>query len=181
MRITEQQLLQIMPHAGPRAGVFVPVLNAAMKRWQIDTPRRIAAFLAQIGHESSQLRNTREIWGPTPEQARYDLRTDLGNTPQADGDGKRYRGRGLIQITGRANYAAVSIVLFGDDRLLKTPELLEQPEWAAESAGWFWSTNGLNRLADAGRFEAITRRINGGLNGQDDRLALWDRAKEVLA
>lgn len=181
MPITEQQLLQIMPHAGPRAGVFVPVLNAAMKRWQIDTPRRIAAFLAQIGHESNQLRNVREIWGPTPAQVRYDVRTDLGNTPQADGDGKRYRGRGLIQITGRANYAAVSIALFGDDRLLQQPELLEQPEWAAESAGWFWSTNGLNRLADGGRFEAITRRINGGLNGQDDRLALWDRAKEVLA
>jgi len=181
MSITEQQLLQIMPNAGPRAGVFVPVLNAAMKRWQIDTPRRVAAFLAQVGHESNQLRNTRELWGPTPAQARYDLRTDLGNTPQPDGDGQRYRGRGLIQITGRANYAAVSIALFGDDRLLKTPELLEQPEWAAESAGWFWSTNGLNRLADAGQFEAITRRINGGLNGQDDRLALWGRAKEVMA
>ena len=181
MSITEQQLLQIMPHAGPRAGVFVPVLNAAMKRWQINTPRRMAAFLAQIGHESSQLRNTRELWGPTPAQARYDLRTDLGNTPQADGDGKRYRGRGLIQITGRANYAAVSIALFGDDRLLKTPELLEQPEWAAESAGWFWWVKELNGLADQGRFADITRRINGGLNGQKERLALWSRATEVLA
>jgi putative chitinase len=181
MPITEQQLLQIMPNAGPRAGVFVPVLNAAMKRWQITTPRRMAAFLAQIGHESSQLRNTRELWGPTPAQARYDLRTDLGNTPQADGDGRRYLGRGLIQITGRANYAAVSIALFGDDRLLKTPELLEQPEWAAESAGWFWWVKELNSLADQGRFADITRRINGGLNGQKERLVLWSRATEVLA
>lgn len=181
MPVSKQQLLQIMPAAGSRAGVFLGPLNAAMAQWQINTPARIAAFLAQVGHESNQLRNTREIWGPTPAQERYDVRTDLGNTPQRDGDGKLYMGRGLIQITGAANYASCSLALFGDNRLLTHPELLEQPEWAAKSAAWFWSTHGLNRLADAGEFETITRRINGGLNGQDDRLALWDQAKKVLA
>ncbi|MBD1555279.1 glycoside hydrolase family 19 protein, partial [Pseudomonas typographi] len=98
-----------------------------------------------------------------------------------DGDGQMYRGRGLIQITGRSNYLACSLALFRDDRLLNQPQLLEQPIWAAMSAGWYWSTHRLNELADAGDFEAITRRINGGLNGQDDRLALYDQSLKVLA
>ena len=148
---------------------------------KLNMPHRLVQYLAQIEHESQDFKYDREVWGPTPAQARYDVRTDLGNTPQRDGDGKLYMGRGLIQITGRANYAACSLALFGDERLLDHPELLEQPEWAAKSAAWFWSIRGLNKLADAGEFETITRRINGGLNGQDDRLALWDQAKKVLA
>lgn len=180
MPITEQQLLQILPNAGRRAGVFVSALNTAMARRRIDTPRRVAAFLAQIGHESGQLRYVRELASGEA----YDtgaLATRLGNTPAADGDGQRYRGRGLIQITGRTNYRSCSLALFGDERLLQTPELLEEPEWAAESAAWFWESKGLNALADAGDFNRITRRINGGLNGLADRLELWGRAKEVLA
>ena len=104
MPITAQQLLQILPNAGIKAGVFVPVLNTAMGRFQIVGSRRVAAFIAQIGHESGQLVYVREIWGPTPTQAKYEGRKDLGNT--VPGDGFKYRGRGLIQITGRANYAA---------------------------------------------------------------------------
>ncbi|MCY1297841.1 hypothetical protein D9M70_472940 [compost metagenome] len=180
MEITEEQLLRIMPNARRVAGVFVPVLNAAMKRRQINTPRRMAAFLAQIGHESMQLQRTREIWGPTPAQDRYDVREDLGNTPARDGDGKRYMGRGLIQVTGRTNYLKCSIALFRDERLLYTPEILEQPEWAAESAAWFWWIKELNTLADQGLFDAITRKINGGLTGSADRRALWLKAREVL-
>lgn len=95
------------------------------------------------------------------------------------GNGFRYRGRGLIQITGRANYAACGDALGVD--LLSQPELLEQPQYACMSAARLWGTKGLNTLADAGDFERITRRINGGLNGQDDRLALWKKAGEVLA
>jgi len=180
MPITEQQLLQILPNAGRRAGVFVSALNTAMARRAINTPRRVAAFLAQVGHESGQLRYVREL----ASGADYDtgaLATRLGNTPAADGDGQRYRGRGLIQITGRTNYRSCSLALFCDERLLQTPELLEEPQWAAESAAWFWESKGLNALADAGDFERITRRINGGLNGLADRLELWGRAKEVLA
>lgn len=177
MPLTEAQLLRIYPNASQRAGVFVPALNRAMQRYQITTPARQAAFLAQIGHESGQLKWVKEIWGPTPAQSRYEGRKDLGNVQP--GDGKRFMGRGLIQITGRENYRKTGAAL--GVSLLDKPELLEQPEWAAASAAWWWSNRGLNELADTGEFEQITRRINGGLNGQRERLELWARAKEVLA
>ena len=177
MTITEQQLLQILPNAGRQAGVFVPVLNTAMSKHGIVTVARIAAFIAQVGHESGQLRYVREIWGPTAQQAGYEGRADLGNTVK--GDGSKYRGRGLIQITGRANYAACGEAMGLD--LINQPELLEQPQHAAMSAAWFWSTKGLNTLADKGDFVKITRRINGGTNGMADRQALYDKALAVLA
>lgn len=177
MPITEQQLLQILPNAGRQAGVFVPVLNAAMDKYGIVTKLRIAAFIAQVGHESGQLRYVLEIWGPTAQQAGYEGRVDLGNT--VPGDGSKYRGRGLIQITGRANSAACGEALGLD--LINQPTLLEQPQYAAMSAAWFWSTRGLNTLADLGEFVKITRRINGGLNGLADRQALYEKALKVLA
>ena len=177
MPITEQHLLQILPNAGRQAGVFVPVLNTAMNRYGIVGTPRVAAFIAQVGHESGQLRYVREIWGPTAQQAGYEGRADLGNT--VAGDGSKYRGRGLIQITGRANYAACGEALGLD--LFSKPELLELPQHAAMSAAWFWSTKGLNTLADQSDFVKITRRINGGINGLEDRLQLWGKAKKVLA
>ena len=177
MSITQQQLLQILPNAGPVAGVFVPVLNAAMGHYQIIGPKRVAAFIAQIGHESGQLKYVKEIWGPTAAQAKYEGRKDLGNT--VAGDGSKYRGRGLIQITGRANYMACGEALGLD--LIKQPELLEKPQHACMSAAWFWATKGLNTLADADQFDKITRRINGGQNGAADRQALYARALKVLA
>ncbi|NUT73515.1 glycoside hydrolase family 19 protein [Pseudomonas sp. C1C7] len=176
MPITRQQLLQILPNAGAKAGVFVAVLNTAMQRYQIVGSKRVAAFLAQIGHESGHLIYVREIWGPTLAQRGYEGRKDLGNL--APGDGFRYRGRGLIQITGRTNYAACGEALGVD--LVNQPELLEQPQYACLSAAWFWATKGLNTLADAGEFNSITRRINGGLNGLQDRLEIWGRARAVL-
>ncbi|MCF5056800.1 glycoside hydrolase family 19 protein [Pseudomonas proteolytica] len=177
MPITEQQLLRILPNAGRQAGVFVPVLNTAMNKYGIVTPSRIAAFIAQVGHESGQLRYVREIWGPTAQQVGYEGRADLGNTVK--GDGSKYRGRGLIQITGRANYKASGDAL--DLDLINQPELLEQPQYAAMSAAWFWSTKGLNTLADKGEFVKITRRVNGGLNGLEDRQRLYAQAQKVLA
>lgn len=182
MNLTEQQLLSIMPNARRQACVFVPILNTAMSRRQINTPQRMAAFLAQIGHESGQLQFVRELGGANY-LAKYDtgpLAERLGNTPAPDGDGQRYRGRGLIQITGRKNYQVCSAALFGDQRLISDPTLLEQPQWAAESAAWFWWMRELNALADRGDFAGITRRINGGLNGQAERVALWEVAKRVL-
>lgn len=176
MPLTEAQLLRIYPNASQRAGVFVPALNRAMQRYRIDSPVRQAAFLAQIGHESGQLKWVKELWGPTPAQLKYEGRKDLGNTEP--GDGKRFMGRGLIQITGRDNYRKVGSAL--SIPLLDKPELLELPEWSATSAAWWWANHGLNELADAGEFEKITRRINGGLNGQAERLVLWERAKTVL-
>ena len=177
MSITQQQLLQILPNAGPVAGVFVPVLNAAMVHYQIIGPKRLAAFIAQIGHESGQLKYVKEIWGPTAAQEKYEGRKDLGNT--VAGDGSKYRGRGLIQITGRANYIACGEGLGLD--LIKQPELLEKPQHACMSAAWFWASKGLNTLADADQFDKITRRINGGQNGAADRQALYARALKVLA
>ena len=177
MPITVQQLLLILPNAGQVAGVFVPVLNTAMNRYQIVGPKRVAAFIAQIGHESGQLKYVKEIWGPTVAQSRYEGRADLGNTEP--GDGSKYRGRGLIQITGRANYKACGDALGLD--LINQPELLEKPQHACMSAAWFWATKGLSTLADEGKFETITRRINGGLNGMTDRQMLYARALKVLA
>lgn len=182
MAITEKQLQQILPNAGRQAGVFVPALNAAMGKYAVITRPRIAAFLAQIGHESGQLQYVREL-GNGKYLSKYDtgrLALRLGNTPEADGDGQKYRGRGLIQVTGRANYEACSEALFGDARLLATPELLEHPVYASMSAGWFWHKNGLNSLADKGDFLTITKRINGGTNGLEDREALYKRALKVL-
>ncbi|VVN71118.1 hypothetical protein PS689_00430 [Pseudomonas fluorescens] len=180
MSITTQQLLQILPNASSRAGVFVPALNAAMGRYGVVTKLRIAAFIAQIGHESGQLRYVRELGGDKY-LSKYDtgkLAERLGNTPEADGDGQLYCGRGLIQITGRANYAECGEALgLG---LISHPELLEQPQHAAMSAAWYWSSRGLNSLADKADFLAITKRINGGTNGLADRQALYDRALKVL-
>ena len=152
-----------------RLSLFVDPLNATIAEFDI---QRVAEFLAQIAHESGGFHYVREL----ASGAAYEGRADLGNTEP--GDGRNFRGRGLIQITGRANTAACSRALFGDDRLLDSPELLEQPDLAARSAGWFWDSRGLDQIED---FERMTRKINGGLNGLADRVAYLGRAREVLA
>ncbi|MGX9773395.1 glycoside hydrolase family 19 protein [Janthinobacterium aestuarii] len=164
--------MQIMPLAGRRATLFLAPLNAAMAEFSIDTPLRRASFLAQVGHESGQLRYVREL----ASGAAYEGRADLGNV--IAGDGMRFKGRGLLQVTGRANYAACGVSLGLD--LLASPQLLEQTVFACRSAGWFWQSRGLNRLADAGDQERVTRRINGGVNGLAERLALFQAARKVL-
>lgn len=167
------------------AASWLAPIEAAMAAYGIDTPARQSAFLAQIGHESGGLQYAREIWGPTPAQARYEGRADLGNTQP--GDGKRFRGHGLIQTTGRTNHARARDRLrakFPDldvPDFEADPEALALPQWAALSAADFWDDRGLNALADAGDFERITKRINGGLNGYADRLARYNEAREVLA
>ncbi|KPA87090.1 glycoside hydrolase family 19 protein [Pseudomonas asplenii] len=181
MPITQNQLLQILPNAGAKAGVFVPALNTAMSRYGIVGRLRVAAFIAQIGHESGQLRWMKEIWGPTPAQLGYEGRKDLGNTQP--GDGSKYRGRGPIQVTGRANYAKCGEALGLD--LINQPELLEQPGPACMSAAWWWATHGLNTLADAGNNADIGSIINTGRpgrtpNGAADRQALYETALKVL-
>jgi len=213
MQITEQQLLQILPNARRQAGVFVSAINRATARYDITSRVRLAAFLAQAGHESAELTRLVEnlnygaaglanTWpgrfavdpAARPRQpnglaqrlerqpeaianAVYSNR--MGNGPAASGDGWRYRGRGLFQITGRAQYQRCGRAL--GLPLVEQPELLERPEHAALSAAWFWEDNGLNALADAGDFEAVTRRINGGLNGLAERSILWGRARAVLS
>lgn len=163
-----------------RADAWLLPITSAMSMYGITTPARQAAFLAQIGHESGGMTWTTELWGPTDAQKGYEppseKATELGNT-QA-GDGFLFRGRGLIQITGRANYNAVGDALCLD--CTNKPGLLAQPEWAAQSAAWWWQQHGLNELADAGDFENITRRINGGTMGEQDRERLWNAAKQAL-
>ena len=167
-----------------RAERFASHLADACNAYGITTDARLAAFLAQVGHESGSLRYVRELWGPTPAQSRYEGREDLGNVQP--GDGQRYCGRGLVQTTGRANYIAVRNrlrVALGPTvpDFEAEPQALEQPQWAAWSAADYWGWRKLNALADAGDFETITRRINGGLNGQADRIARWESAKLALA
>jgi len=153
------------------------------EEYQINDNKRQAAFFAQIGHESGDLRWMAEIWGPTAQQMRYErpttLAASLGNTEA--GDGSRFRGRGLIQITGRANYTEASIALSVD--FVGQPALLQRPQYAVQSACWWWKNRGLNEIADIDTedsFKAMTKKINGGLNGYPDRLARWMRLREVF-
>lgn len=183
-------------------------LRDTCARFEIDTPKRLAAFLAQIGHESGSLartvenlnysadgllktwpsRFTREsaaLLARKPEQiANRVYGGRMGNGPELTGDGWRYRGRGLIQTTGKANYEAVTELLLSIDKqspdFVLHPELLEAPKYAALSAGCYWDDKELNALADAGQFDRITTRINGGQHGAADRRARYSRALRVL-
>ena len=152
-------------------------MNKYAKEFGIDSPQRWAHYLAQIAHESAELRYSEEIASGRA----YDtgkLAIKLGNTPEADGDGQRFKGRGLIQVTGRANYEAYKQYCGYD--VVKQPELLAKPVGAIRSSMWFWKSKGLNELADRDEFTAITKRINGGTNGIEDRRKYLARAKRVL-
>ncbi len=175
--MTPVQLMACTGARFDRAQTFAPLIMAAMQEFEVNTPARQAAFLAQVGHESGGLHWLVELWGPSAAQRRYEGRYDLGNV--APGDGYKYRGRGLLQTTGRSNYRATGEALGVD--LIAEPERLGEPELACRSAAWYWRMHGLNELADAGEFERITKRVNGGLNGYPERLGLWEAAKEALA
>lgn len=151
---------------------FFQLLVDFMKLTHIDTTLRAAAFLATIAHESCRFVYTEE----RAKGVLYEGREDLGNVHP--GDGPKYKGRGLIQVTGRYNYEQLSID-FGED-FINYPEKLAEPYYAVMSACWFWNRKNLNELADRGEFKAITKKVNGGLNGWSDRLHLYERAKMIL-
>lgn len=188
------------------AACWIKPINAACQVYEITTARRMAAFLAQVGHESASLSRTtenlnysavalRRTW-----PSRFDAATanQYARKPEAiankvyggrlgnkvEGDGWRYRGRGLIQVTGRANYEAVSDLIREKVRtapdLIADPDALTDPKWAALSAAAYWHDHDLSELADMGQFTAITRRINGGTIGAADRNARYARAKRAL-
>jgi len=165
---------------------------------------RLAAFLAQVGHESDSFRRTienlnyseqslRKVFGryfPTDESAQLYARNPekianrvyanrMGNGPEESGEGWKYRGRGLIQLTGKENVREFSLHFYSDERLVDNPDRLAD-NLAAMSAGWFWQVHALNVLADKGDFEGITKAINGGTTGIEDRISRWENLKTVM-
>lgn len=150
----------------------------------LDRPNRLAMYLGQLAHESQGWKYDRELWGPTAAQKRYDTRTDLGNTAAVDGDGYLYRGRGPIQITGKSNYAQFTAWARSMDRnapdFVRNPDAVNTDPWEGLGPIWYWDTRKINAMADRGNFEAVTKRINGGLNGYADRQRKYFRAALVL-
>lgn len=181
---------------------YIGILNTFSK-YQINTVQRQAAFLSQCAHESANFNSVVEnlnyskealvrVWPKhftsiasatpyhrNPEKiANRAYRNRMGNGDESSGDGWRYRGRGFIQVTGKNNYTACGQELGLD--LVNSPELLELNDNVALSAGWYWDTNKLNGLADKDDLWTITKRINGGTHGWDDRLQKYNKAKKVL-
>jgi putative chitinase len=167
--------------------IYIPLLNEIPEKYHINSHDRYSGFISQLAHESGSFRYTREI---ASGQA-YENRKDLGNI--YPGDGKKFKGRGLIQTTGRKNYTIASLFMFGDLRLLENPELLEEPGPALESSCVYWNLNFLNKVCDhpkdwsriwkgkkIDKFQWLTILINGGLNGYEDRLAYYQRARKSL-
>ena len=168
--LTEEQLKKIMPYAtDANIKKYLTPINDTLKKYEINTPLRVAHFLAQLAHESGSLKYIREIADGTA----YEGRKDLGNTEL--GDGPRFKGRGLIQLTGRANYKKYGDSINAD--LVSNPENLENPGLAADVAGWFWNEHKLNQLADKDDIGEITKKINGGTNGLEDRKNYLEKAK----
>lgn len=176
--ITEQQIKQMMPRAGNRLNPHLPYIGPALEEGKIDTPKRIAAFMAQMAHESGEYKWMAETWGPTPDQLGYEGAVRLGNTQP--GDGYKFRGRGPIQITGRDGYTRCAAAMGLD--LIDHPELLMLPENATRSAVWFWNdkVGGLSPIADQDWFRLISRLVNGGYNGLEDRIVYWRRNRDIL-
>lgn len=204
--LTQQQFNTLFPKAPEAAREH---LNRAMLRYKIDSPVRVAAFLAQVGHEAAGLTATTENLNYSAEAlaatwpnrykgsdgkpnalakniarkpeliANYTYANRMGNGDPESSDGWKYRGRGYIQTTGKANYQRLTAAT--GTNFVAVPDLLAQSEYAALSAAFFWFDNGLNELADTGRFDLITRKINGGTHGEADRKARWEQARRVLS
>lgn len=213
--VTLETLRAVCPQCpAERARLFVEPLNAALEAASIDTPARVAAFLAQAAHESAQLRVLEENLNYSAERllALFSSRLTafeaaqlagkpeaianrlyggrMGNGDERSGDGWRYRGRGIFQVTGRDNYRTCSVAICGDaDTLLANPEFLTDPDYACMAAAWFWGEHRLNFFADAGDFDGISDTINrgrktaaaGDAHGYADRVAYWKRAIGALA
>lgn len=198
--MTPDQILKLFPHLDWEWYDAFSLLDD----YNINSPLRISHFLSQSSHESADftrlvenlnysqdglLKTFRKYFTPTqalayarkPEKiANRVYANRLGNGDEASGDGWKYRGRGAIQVTGKANYMKCSLYLFNDERLLTNPDKLLEPKYAILSACWYWSVNGLNRIADADNIQLLTRKINGGLNGFEDRKRRFTRIYSVL-
>lgn len=174
--LNTDSLLAIMAHGNASTiQTFLPLFKTEVVKYQADSPLRFSHFLAQVGHESLSLVYTEEL----ASGAAYEGRKDLGNTEQ--GDGKRFKGRGLIQLTGRKNYAAygeyacLNLLQTGNETMVS-----KIPAYAVDASLWFWKTHNLNTRADVDDLKGITRRVNGGYNGLTDRQKYLNRAKFFL-
>ena len=200
---TEQKLKELLPNI-PNAGEWYESMCEVLPKYEINTVERVAAFIAQCSHESGGFKLLQEnlnyktatltkVW---PKRFPADIAPQYGGKPQAianrayggrmgngdeaSGDGYKYRGRGLIQLTGKDNYTSCSNYLFNDDTLVKNPDLVAEPKYALESACWFWKKNNLNQQADTKDIKTMTKKINGGEIGLDDRIKHYNHAIEVL-
>ena len=205
MRITVQEILTIAPQANRgRAGEFVEVFNVFAEKFGVNTKLRAAHFIAQVLHESAYLTRVTEnlnysadgllkvfpkyftrsnvgLYARNPQKIGNRVYANrMGNGSEGSGDGYRYRGRGLIQLTGRSNYQAYQKSGYCNGDLMGHPEWLGQSPGHTKSALWYWWKRGLNTLADSDDVVAVTRRINGGLNGLDERKKLLVKVKTVL-
>jgi putative chitinase len=203
MEITERLMAECFPQARQQdINNFDEALDVTCYEFEINTSMRMAAFLAQVAHESGNFRSVREnlnysadglrkifpkyftdvdpnLYARQPEKiANRVYANRMGNGPESSGDGWAYRGRGLIQLTGKFNYIQCGNALGVD--LVNDPSYLETPIGAARSAGWYWSSRGLNAFADKGDMTSITRRINGGTIGLEDRIKHYRHALHVL-
>lgn len=200
MIINSVQLAQIAPKA--QVHLFIDSLNDCLKEFKIDTPKRVAAFIAQCAHESQGFTRLEENLNYSEEGlletfpnrvnkddakllarnpiaiANYMYANRYGNGDFSSGDGWKYRGRGLIMLTFKNNYKACGTSL--GLTLVETPDIVAQPKIACEVAGWYWWTHNCNALADRDDFGKITQIINGGNTGLSDRLRYWERAKEIF-
>jgi putative chitinase len=180
--VTKEMLAAAYQCPMSRADYWDDWINEAAIRWGITDRLDLACWLAQLGHESGRLKYAKEIWGNTRAQRKYEWRKDLGNTKP--GDGKRYMGRGPIQITGKFNYRKVTqwirkVVPDAPD-FEANPHLLELPRWGSLAAGAFWKWNNLSDLGKLGAITKTTRVVNGGYNGLADRKAIFQRLLKVL-
>lgn len=199
---TTSQLAQIIP-GNPHVDHWYGALNLLLPDYEIDTPQRVAAFLAQCAHESGSFKFLKEnlnyravtlrkvfpkyfsddamaeAYAMQPEKiANRVYASRMGNGDEASGDGFRYCGRGLIQLTGKNNYTAFANSI--DTPVEEIPEFLSTFEGAVQSACWFWETNNLNVQADAGDIKTMTRKINGGFIGLEDRVKHYEHALHVF-
>lgn len=171
--LTRQQLKLMVPFAKDfNIDKYLQPINDTLQLFEINNPKRVAAFIAQLTHESGSFKYHEEI----ADGHVYEGRKDLGNVEE--GDGKKFKGRGLIQLTGRSNYSNFGTYVGMD--FISMPTLVAQPKYSALAAGWFWNRAGLNDYADRGAFKTITKKINGGYNGLADRIKHYERCKAVL-
>jgi putative chitinase len=204
--LTEENLKACITE-NPKISAWFPVFQDYLVKHDIDTVNRVAGFLSQTAYESAYWTKFSEnlnysagrllvvfpkYFKSKVEAARYDRQPEkianhvyanrIGNGDEASGDGWKYRGRGAIQCTGKANYAECSEWMFGfKDALLREPEMLAKTDGVIMSAIWYWETRGLNKLADAGDVAGMTKRINGGTHGLAVRAKLYDRMHRVLS